>query len=168
MIVAREIDREYTEQFGENTEVRDINTMETDQASEVVKYRQSFVSALKMEKCEQETKSNFSSLAHLFPNFETKFNGKLREKSKSFPVLLRVSKISLFELAFVVFLLVVSAVFGLMFSLTIDSFNPRNNLAIGREGPGLGFRPRPEEVKSTLIEFVHGGAGAWWDEYIYI
>ena len=96
------------------------------------------------------------------PNVERKFHAKLAEKLKNFPMLIRVSKIVVFEMIFLIFLLVISGAFALVFSLTIDSFNPRNNLAIGRDGPGLAFRPRPQEVKSTLIEFIHGSGGDWW------
>ena len=76
--------------------------------------------------------------------------------------MIRVSQIVVFELIFLMVLLVICGFFALVFSQTMDSFNPRNNLAIGRDGPGLAFRPRPEEVKSTLIEFIHGSGGDWW------
>jgi len=114
----------------------------------------------------KKNRSNFSSLAHLVPNAERKFHEKIAEKLKNFPVLIRISKIVVFEIVFLIFLILISAFFAMVFSLTIDSFNPRNNLAIGRDGPGLAFRPRPQEVKSTLIEFIHGSGGDWWDTYL--
>ena len=158
---ARDIDS--AEQCRDNIEAVDYSNMETngdksEHESEDSKHEHNSVS----EKHAMETKSNFSSLAHLVPNFERKFHEKVSEKLKNFPVLIRVSKIVMFEMVFLIFLLVISGFFALAFSQTIDSFNPRNNLAIGRDGPGLAFRPRPQEVKSTLIEFIHGGGGDWW------
>ena len=169
LIVAREIDS--AKQYCETAEAADTKIMDTDEdisshGSDEMKDRQGSVSEFQHEKCEKKPKSNFSSLAHLVPNIETKFHKKLSEKLRHYPIVLRVSKIVLFEALFLVVLLVICAFCGLVFSQTIDSFNPRNNLAIGREGPGLAFRPRPAEVKSTLIEFIHGGAGDWWGYYL--
>ena len=133
----------------------------SDHESDDVNNDNNTVNESRQEKAAKETKSNFSSLAHLVPNFERKFHEKVSEKLKNFPVLMRVSRIVIFEIFFLTFLIIISGLFALVFSQTIDSFNPRNNLAIGRDGPGLAFRPRPKEVKSTLIEFIHGSGGDW-------
>ena len=140
----------------------EANADKSEHENDDFKHENNSVSEFQKEKLAMETKSNFSSLAHLVPNFEIKFHAKVSEKLKNFPVLIRVSKIVMFEMAFLIFLLVISGFLALAFNQTIDSFNPRNNLAIGRDGPGLAFRPRPQEVKSTLIEFIHGGGGDWW------
>jgi len=119
----------------------------------------------KKQEAQKEKHENNETLTCCFSKLITTYERKIQEKIarnfKEFPNCARAFKIIIFEVSFLVILLGICGVFGFVFSLTVDSFNPRNNLAIATQGPGLGFRPRPQEVKSTLIEFVHGGAGDW-------
>jgi len=65
----------------------------------------------------------------------------------------------LWQLWFTLVLLVVWLAALWLYSQTLPPRGPRDYPTTLT--PGLSFRPRPEDPKSTLIHFQHGGSGNW-------